>query len=135
MNQHLSAGAVLFNKTKDKVFLIYKKERNEWLLPKGHKEENGKLIDTAIREVKEETGYQNLEIINSKPINIIEFDFELKKEPNHKIVYYFCFKLKDNKRSDNSEEGGNCFSTQEAIKKVKYDNEKETIKKAVDLLN
>jgi ADP-ribose pyrophosphatase YjhB (NUDIX family) len=39
MKTHVTAGGVLYDPRQKKVYMIYKKERDEWLLPKGHVEE------------------------------------------------------------------------------------------------
>ncbi|KAF8901968.1 hypothetical protein CPB85DRAFT_1438887 [Mucidula mucida] len=57
----LAAGAVAFfirGKSPLKVCLVhYTKNRDEWLLAKGRKDEGEDLAATAIRETLEETGY------------------------------------------------------------------------------
>ena len=50
-------GVVIF---RGKILLLYKNYRNRyegWVLPKGTVESDEEYKDTAIREVKEETGY------------------------------------------------------------------------------
>ena len=129
-----SSGGILFDKSQDKIFLIYKKERDEWLLPKGEVNPGEDDIGAAKREIQEETGYQNLEPIKNNPINVIEFDYTIDGDSYHKIVYHFCFKLIDEQRLSNIQEkeeklDGDWFTIQDAIKKISYDNERETIKR------
>ena len=54
-----AAGGMVINKNKDILF-IYRNHR--WDLPKGKTEKNESVQESAIREVEEETGVQNLEI-------------------------------------------------------------------------
>jgi len=53
-----SCGAVIFRKTRGKyaVLLIKNRYADFWSFPKGHVEEGENEYQTAIREVKEETG-------------------------------------------------------------------------------
>ena len=48
-------GCILLSKDKKKIALVVRKE-NEYSFPKGHLEQNEKLIDCALRETEEETG-------------------------------------------------------------------------------
>ena len=53
MNYEICCGSVVFN---DNKVLIIKHKYGHISFPKGHVEDNESEIDTAIREVKEETG-------------------------------------------------------------------------------
>lgn len=57
----LAAGGLVQNEKKD-VLLIFR--RGKWDLPKGKLDKKEKLEDCAIREVEEETGLQNVQLIS-----------------------------------------------------------------------
>jgi hypothetical protein len=60
----VKAGGGIVKNINDETLFIYR--RNKWDLPKG-KMDKGETIDqTALREVKEETGIKNLRIIDFK---------------------------------------------------------------------
>ena len=60
------AGCVLIDCKNKKVGLVYRKSHNDYTFPKGHQEEDESFLETAIREVEEET--QNLpEILSQLP--------------------------------------------------------------------
>jgi len=60
----VKAGGGIVKNINDETLFIYR--RNKWDLPKG-KMDKGETIDqTALREVKEETGIKNLSIIDFK---------------------------------------------------------------------
>ena len=67
MDIFTSAGGVLIN-GEGKIFLTRKIERNEWSLPKGGQEDGESLIDTAKREIEEETGFRNIELVSDEQI-------------------------------------------------------------------
>lgn len=57
----LKAGCVVMNDKKE-VLLVTDNEKKIWAFPKGHAEAGESLEQAALREVKEETGY-DVEII------------------------------------------------------------------------
>lgn len=139
IKNHVSCGGLLFNADMTKGYLIFKKERGEWMLPKGHVEEGEDLVATAIREIGEETGYTNIEILDTEPASIIEYDFELAKEPefsHHKIVRFYGAKVKDGdgvhtKEMDAEGLGGNWFDVSEIVNKLSHENEKDVARTAI----
>lgn len=59
-----SAGAVIFYKRGKKIeYLLLHYEAGHWDFPKGHIEKNENPIETAKREVEEETGIKDIEIL------------------------------------------------------------------------
>ncbi|WP_179866032.1 bis(5'-nucleosyl)-tetraphosphatase [Bacillus pseudomycoides] len=57
MQREKSCGVIIYQDKLDTRYLIVKSKANgHWDFPKGHIEENETEIDTARREVKEETG-------------------------------------------------------------------------------
>ena len=137
IKEHRSAGGVLINQ-ENKVYLIYKISRDEWLLPKGTIEKGEKVKDTAIREVHEETGYTDISLIKEDPIATTEFSFvetDTKMTVN-KYVTYFLFRLSDSavcvETPQMVNEGlkGGWFTFENAIKKVAFDELKTTLSKA-----
>lgn len=83
MKKEKSCGAIIINET-GKILLI-KHNKGHWAFPKGHVEANETEIETALREIKEET---NLEVeINQ---NIREITTYSPKENVIKDVIYFA---------------------------------------------
>jgi len=65
MPREISAGAVIFRKENNKVYyLLLHYGAGHWDFPKGHVENEEKEKDTVKREVKEETGIGDIEIID-----------------------------------------------------------------------
>ena len=60
---HFTASAWVVNKEKTKVLMIYHNIYNSWAWPGGHADGESDLLGTAIREVKEETGVKNVNIL------------------------------------------------------------------------
>lgn len=126
-----SAGGIIF---KDGLVLLIKsKSRNTVAIPKG-KVESGELIeDTAVREVREETGYDTK--IVSK-IDSINFDFEKNGEIRNKTVTFFRLELLNDSDPNPDLQEGEDFETiwvtpNEGISILTHDEEKEVLKKAI----
>jgi bis(5'-nucleosidyl)-tetraphosphatase len=93
MNYEKSCGVVIFRRENDKIeyLIIRQKNDSHWGFPKGHVEERETERETAIREVKEETGLS---------INIMD-NFRVKDKyfingNTMKEVIFFLGKAVDN---------------------------------------
>lgn len=61
---HFSSTALVLNKEKDKMLVVYHKINDGWIYPGGHADGEENLLNVAIREVEEETG-QTASILSS----------------------------------------------------------------------
>ncbi|MCA9330017.1 NUDIX domain-containing protein [Candidatus Saccharibacteria bacterium] len=61
-----TAGGVVFRRTKDNEveILLIQDAKNRWTIPKGHIEEGESSRATAKREITEETGLQEMNVLN-----------------------------------------------------------------------
>lgn len=91
-----SCGAIIFNE--DKV-LVVKQTSGFYGFPKGHVEIGETEKETAIREVKEETGL-DIKIISDKRYT----QSYIVKENVHKDVVFFIAKLENNNEKRQVEE-------------------------------
>ncbi len=91
MKLQFSAGGIVYKKEKDEISILVSQhsQHHGWVFPKGligdHVEEENKE-ETALREVKEETGTDG-EII--KALTPVTYWFVLEGEKVRKTVYYF----------------------------------------------
>ena len=83
-----ACGAVI---KKDQKILMVFQNNGFWGFPKGHVEENETEIETARREILEETGV--LVRINEK--NRFEFSYDILDKNIHKIVVLFTAEVID----------------------------------------
>ena len=71
--------------SKSEILFIYRNDK--WDLPKGKAEKNEQLPQTALREVKEETGIKEVSI--NKPLDITYHIFRRNNEYRLKVTYWF----------------------------------------------
>ncbi len=139
MKKQIAAGGVLFNPVSKKYYLIYKKERQEWLLPKGHVEKDESREEAALRETREETGYYAIEKAGKNSfLGQIEYNFKSGEEEIHKTVYFYLFFLLNDSFQETSErkkEGltGKWCSPEEGDNLLSYKNYKKILNKAKKL--
>lgn len=80
----IAAGGKITN-SKSETLFIYRNDK--WDLPKGKTEKNEQLPQTALREVKEETGIKKVSI--NKPLDITYHIFRRNNEYRLKVTYWF----------------------------------------------
>jgi ADP-ribose pyrophosphatase YjhB (NUDIX family) len=86
MKRVLAAGGVVINQNNE-LLMIFR--RIIWDLPKGHLEKKETMEQCALREVKEETGLQSLELIRFLGISEhVYFDNKLNEEAIKETHWY-----------------------------------------------
>jgi 8-oxo-dGTP pyrophosphatase MutT (NUDIX family) len=136
-----SAGAVIFRKEKGitKYLLLHypsnaKAPKNYWDLPKGHIEKGEKEIDTAKREVKEETGLEDIKFVGNFR-EYIKYFFKFKEKTVFKIVTFYLAETKTKKIKISGEHVGfKWLPFEEALEKLTFKNAREILKKADNFL-
>ena len=126
MKQEKSCGCVVFDE--DKVLLI-KHNEGHWDLPKGHIEEGETEVETAIREVKEET---NVDVEVNENYRYTT-GYSPKEGVWKEVVYFIATKKSDNLIPQEEEvQIVEWVELNEAIKKVTFDNTRDILKRAVE---
>ncbi|MDP2921804.1 MAG: NUDIX domain-containing protein [Candidatus Omnitrophota bacterium] len=101
MNKEFSAGAVIFKKEGGQILflVIYSRRNNIWGFPKGHIESGESEKDAAIREIKEETGLDNLRFVEGFSEKVmyetVSKRLPFKGQRIEKYVTYFLCETKD----------------------------------------
>lgn len=123
-------------------FLILKQIQGHWSFPKGHADEGETKLETAVRELEEESGLKDVELISDLPQIIDEYTIKPgTPEETHKVVEFFIGRVynKDVKMQKGeifdykwiTNETGNeafTFDSSRRILKAAYDIVKEHLK-------
>lgn len=127
----LSSGGVIIN---NNLILLLKKYNGDYVLPKGRIERGESIQEAALREVKEESGITG-EI--KKYLGKIEYSFinKMKNVKVDKTVHFFLMSTKDTHTIPQSMEGfktAKFYDRNEAIRLMKYSQERSIIRKAIE---
>ena len=126
-----SAGAVVFRREKNKIYyLLLHYEMGHWGFPKGHIEKGETQHQTALREIKEETGLTDIKFIGDFE-EWYKYFFKLKGKNIFKIATYFLGETKTKKIKLSFEHIGYKWLTfKDALKQITFDNDKKILSDA-----
>lgn len=132
----VSAGGVVYREEEGAllVALCGRLRPGTWNLPKGTPDDGETIEQTALREVREETG---LEVEIEAPLGAIEYWFTRDSTRFHKRVHFFLM----------GERGGSMdlhdpefdvvewFPAVQAVRTLTFDTEAGMVRKAIDALS
>jgi 8-oxo-dGTP pyrophosphatase MutT (NUDIX family) len=125
-------GVVIF---RGKILLLYKNYRNKyegWVLPKGTVEKGEEHSDTALREVREETGVYATII---KYIGTSNYTFNVTNDTVNKDVHWYLMMADSYYSKPQREEyfvDSGYYKYHEAYHLLKFSNEKQMLERAYD---
>jgi len=86
----ISAGGIIFRRRGYGIEIFFIKDPfNRYTFPKGHQERGETLVQTALREIKEETGLDRLKYL--APLGRTSFRFRRQTGIIQKTVHMFLF--------------------------------------------
>lgn len=126
MSEEKSCGAIVYN-TDNKV-LVVKHNAGHWDFPKGHVENNETEIETATREVKEET---NIDITIPNTNIRYEIHYSPKENVNKTVVFFVARNISNETIRQEAEISNiDWLSYNDAMNILTYDSAKELLKKS-----
>lgn len=137
--QTSSGGIIFFHQGAQwHIALIRRRTQDShtvWCLPKGWVEPGETLEETALREVREETGLDGKILEKLGDISYRFYD-QHSKSRIHKTVHFFLLKYLtgDTSQHDHEVEEARWFKAEHTNGMLTYPSEKEILKKALKIL-
>ncbi|MHA1671976.1 MAG: bis(5'-nucleosyl)-tetraphosphatase [Promethearchaeota archaeon] len=132
MKEEHSIAAVVYYKDQ---YLLLKYGLGHWGFVKGHKEKGESDKETIFRELEEETGITDAEIIGDFK-SYFDYYFKFRGEKIHKNVNCYLIESKTSKVILSYEhEDYIWLPIEKALKKATFDNSRNILRKAVEYRN
>lgn len=135
MDKKIGAGGVVVKMEKGAVkVLLIKDSYGHWTWPKGHMEKDETPAETAVREIQEETGLNDLEVIEE--LGRQEYYFTLRGQRIFKTVHIFLVKAVHGEKitvQKSEIETAEWFDAKDAIEKIEYKGSRELLEKGIGI--
>ena len=134
--QAVSAGGVVFRRVAStiEVVLVSRQREQLWTLPKGTPDPGESIQETALREVREETG---LEIAILEALGEVRYSFTSRAGHRvDKVVHHFLMEPIGGRFEDHDEEFDyvGWYDVHEAQRRLTHRNQLHILDRAVELI-
>jgi 8-oxo-dGTP pyrophosphatase MutT (NUDIX family) len=131
-----SAGGVVYRVNDGAhLFLLIRDSYANWGFPKGHLEEGERAEDAALREVREETGLNEIELRGM--IETIDWYFRFRGRLIHKICHFFLMETSQLETAPQRTEGITAcqwVSFGQASESISYANARQVLRRANEMI-
>lgn len=132
----VSAGGVVWRKPPEgqvEIVLCGRPADRLWVLPKGTPDDGESISETALREVREETG---LDVRQGESLGAIEYWFTSGGFRYHKFVHHWLMEPIGGDLADHDHEFDDVrwVRLTEALRMLSYENERKVVREAARLL-
>ena len=137
MPKEKSCWAVVFKQQKDGSvkYLLLHYEAGHWDFPKGKQEKNEKEEQTAAREIKEETGIEDIEFVDGFR-ELVKYFYKNGDETIfEEVVFFLAQSATEHVELSKEHIGYALMGYEHAYKKLTFNNAKELLRKADEFLN
>jgi 8-oxo-dGTP pyrophosphatase MutT (NUDIX family) len=128
----IAAGGVVLRGTHDELEVVIAGRDSDrtWVFPKGTPDRGETIEETALREVREESGL-DVEIV--RPIGAIDYWFAVPGERVHKIVHFFLMRPcgGDVSQHDHEYDDVRWVSVADARRMLTYDTYRDMLDRAI----
>ncbi|MDD4957223.1 MAG: NUDIX domain-containing protein [Candidatus Omnitrophica bacterium] len=129
MKEHFAAGGVVIKKERGRPRVLLIKDRyGRWTWPKGHLEKGETPETAALREIKEETGLEDITIETF--IGRQEYHYILRGEKVHKVVDIYLVRSSARQKlvpQKGEVEKAEWFWPEEAVSRIEYAGSAELV--------
>lgn len=126
-----SAGGVVHRAEsgRTEVLLVHRRKPLLWALPKGTPDAGESIAETALREVREETG---IAVEIEEPLGAISYFFVRQGVRFHKTVHFFLMQPIGGSLDEHDHEFDEVawFQLEEALEIMSYPTEREVVQRA-----
>lgn len=134
-NIELSSGGVIYRHKSDVLeVLLIKDSYGNWGFPKGHVEADESLAEAALRECREETGLNRLQVV--APLGSTDWYFRAGKNLVHKYCDYFLLEAAPDETAEPQTGEGiqACVwtSPEKALEQITYANARQVLSRALE---
>jgi 8-oxo-dGTP pyrophosphatase MutT (NUDIX family) len=129
-----SAGFLIFRRDDNEIRYLFLKNRDRFDVPKGLKQPDEDDLTAALRELKEETGIENPNLIpgfKEKKHYFYRWGNELVSK---EVVYFLAESKSAEVRISGEHDGYSWLTKQEALAEIKYKSLREIVLEADPLL-
>ena len=134
MTREKSCGAVVFHRNREVQYLLLQYGAGHWDYVKGQIEPDETEKDTAMREIKEETGIVNAHLVEGFREEIRYF-YKREGKTIYKEVVFFLVEAKESQVTLSYEHVGfKWLNHEEALAKLTFTNAKNVLEKAHEFL-
>ena len=127
----LAAGVVIFGVPDGKVFLLHQADEDRWCLPKGHVDPGESLASAALREVREEAGFEHVELEEELREVAYRFYHPRRALNIHKTVVYFLGRTSERTaRLESTFDRSEWVDPAEAVRRAQYSTDREVLEAA-----
>ncbi len=132
----VSAGGVVWRRAGNggiEIVLCGRRADRSWMLPKGTPDKGETLEETALREVREETG---LEVKLGDPLPSIEYWFTMSGVRYHKRVHHWLMEPVGGELANHDHEFDDAvwMPIAEAHRAIHFENQREVVAEAAKAL-
>lgn len=135
--EETSAGGIVFRRDGDRaLFLLIRDSYRNWGFPKGHLEPDEQPEAAALREVREETGIEELTI--RAEVGAIDWYFRFRGALVHKICHFYLMEASTARTRPQRDEGITAcrwLPLDEARARISYQNARTMLDRAASLVD
>lgn len=135
MKPEHSCGFILFREPEEgkRYYLLLHYKAGHWDFPKGHIEEGESELETAMRELEEETSIRNADVIGGFR-HEYAYNFGPDSKREKKVTFYLARTRESRLRFSHEHQGGRWVTFDSAMRMLTFDNARGMLALAEDFL-